>query len=134
SMESPFLELFGRPARNTSFESERTASPSVFQAQHMLNSGHIQKKIENSAELKRLASGSSKSGAKGKRLTPEETVKSVNSNLVENLYLRILTRFPADKEMAVAIAYLESSKRKPAESACDLAWALINTKEFVLRH
>lgn len=134
SMESPFLELFGRPARNTSFESERIAFPSVFQAQHMLNSGHIQKKIDNCAELKKLVSGPSKSGEKSNRLTPEERVKSVHSNLVENLYLRVLSRFPDDEEIACAITYLESSKRKPAESACDLAWALINSREFVLRH
>ena len=46
SIELPFLELFGRPSRNTSYESERSSAPSVFQAQHFLNSSHIQKKIE----------------------------------------------------------------------------------------
>lgn len=134
SMESPFLELFGRPPRNTSFESERTAAPSVFQAQHLLNSGHIQKKIESSSELKKLVPGASKSGTKGKPLDAAVLDKAAVSNLVENLYVRVLSRFPTAEETQVAAAYLESPKRKPAESVCDLAWALINTKEFLLRH
>ncbi|MCX6998529.1 MAG: DUF1549 and DUF1553 domain-containing protein [Kiritimatiellaeota bacterium] len=67
SIELPFLELFGRPPRNTSFESERNAAPSVFQAQHLLNASHIQKKIEQSPVLRQLATGQAKLGAAGQR-------------------------------------------------------------------
>lgn len=126
SMESPFLELFGRPPRNTSFESERTILPSVFQAQYLLNASPIQKKIENS-ELVRPA------GNPGNRAAWKfENVP--NPQRIEDLYIRILSRFPTDDERKAALAYLDSPNRTASQSAADLVWALINTKEFLLRH
>lgn len=113
SMESPFLELFGRPPRNTSFESERSATPSMFQEQHLLNSSHIQKKMMRIPGLIQ---------AKG------------NASPVEELFLRILSRYPTEPEKTKAEEYLKSTKRKPAESVCDLAWALVNSTEFITKH
>ncbi len=126
SIELPFLELFGRPARNTSYESERSASPSMFQAQHLLNSSHIQKKIERSPVLMQLAKGGKPKG--GGRM------RAADSTLVDELYLLVLSRFPTGAEKLKAGEYLASAKRKPAESVCDLAWALINSTEFIMRH
>lgn len=160
SIESSFLELFGRPPRNSSFASERTAAPSVFQAQHMLNSSHIQKKIEQSPVLRQLASGrpvvprpaaaktaaaqqgvGKKSGTvKDPKIVPGGVRRPMvvepdrHETLVEELYLRILSRFPTEAEKAAAAAYLKAPNRKPAEAVCDLVWALLNSKEFVLKH
>ena len=51
SITSSFLELFGRPPRDTGLESERnnrlTASPAL----HLLNSSHIQQKIEQQSQV-----------------------------------------------------------------------------------
>ncbi len=116
SIESPFLELFGRPSRNTSYESERSQAPSVYQAQHLLNSSHIQRKIAQSVVLKRLVA----------QKKPDK--------LIEALYLMILSRFPTEREVRVADEYLRSTKRQLADSVGDLAWALINTVEFSLKH
>ena len=44
SITSPFLELFGRPARNTGYESERGSTPSAAQKLHLLNSSHIRQR------------------------------------------------------------------------------------------
>lgn len=161
SIELPFLELFGRPARNTSFESERSAAPSMFQAQHLLNSSHIQKKIERSPVLMQLAKGDKPKGGgrmraageggagkgkgKGKGTLQEGVVGGLkkpfevltpvsDSSIVDELYLLVLSRFPSGPEKLKAGEYLASPKRKPAESVCDLAWALINSTEFVMRH
>lgn len=156
SIEHPFLELFGRPARNTSFESERSLLPSVFQSQHLLNSSHIQKKLERSRELKDLAASprkkpvpapapASRPDGKGKGKSEAQVVGGLkkpfelksaveNPGLVEELYLRILSRFPTEQEAQVAREYLSDPKRGPAESVCDLAWALINTAEFLVKH
>ena len=117
SISSPFLELFGRPSRNTSYESERISVPSPLQSQHMLNSSHIQKKIQQCKFFQQLLAD-----------------KKDNLKIIEELYLRILSRFPAESEKATAAAYLASPKRKPIESIHDVAWALINTKEFILKH
>lgn len=153
SIESPFLELFGRPARNTSYESERSSVPSVFQAQHLLNSSHIQRKIERSGALKQLVNqkkpavavsgktvlagrgqGESTNAVAAVNKPVEAALVAENANLVEELYLRILSRFPTQQELQMADEYLKSSKRPLADSVCDLAWVLINTAEFSLRH
>ncbi|MCY3020388.1 MAG: DUF1553 domain-containing protein [Planctomycetota bacterium] len=134
SIESPFLEMFGRPPRNTSFESERTAVPSVFQAQHLLNSSHIQKKIEQSKVLQQLATGTPAQGSAGRKQQSGVTPGRLTPNVVEDLYIRVLSRFPTDDEKRIADVYLRSPKRTPYEAFCDLVWALMNSKEFVLRH
>ena len=156
SIELPFLELFGRPSRNTSYESDRSSQPSVFQAQHLLNSSHIQKKIERSPLLKQLAAPAQKPAkvvesrnanpkgkGKGKASDPvvggmkkpfELSMAEENPKLIEELYLRILSRFPSEREQKIAGEYLKDPKRQAAESVCDLAWALINSAEFTLKH
>ena len=117
SIDSPFLELFGRPPRNTSFESERNSTPSWLQAQHLLNSSHIQRKIDPGPVIKKLI-----------------TDKKGNQYIINELYLLILSRFPAEEEKNIALNYMNSSKRKQNDATCDLAWALINSKEFILKH
>ena len=56
SITSTFLEMFGRPPRDTGLESERSTRPSAAQRLHLLNSSHIQRKIEQSAKLRELTS------------------------------------------------------------------------------
>jgi hypothetical protein len=46
SITSTFLELFGRPPRDTGFESERNLSTSPAQRLHLLNSSHVLGKIK----------------------------------------------------------------------------------------
>ena len=55
SITSSFLEMFGRPPRDTGLESERNNRPTAAQRLHLLNSSHIQRKIEQSPKLQRLA-------------------------------------------------------------------------------
>lgn len=117
SIVSPFLETFGRPARNTSFDSERANTPSAIQAQYLLNSTNIQQKLARSGALRALASS---------KTTPDK--------IVEELYLRILSRPPTPAEAGVAVAHLKANTEKRAEAVTDLAWALLNTKEFILKH
>lgn len=117
SISSSFLDMFGRSPRNTSFESERNTSSSLLQCQHMLNSGHIQKKIEQSQTIKKIIND-----------------KKGNDYIIQEFYLLILSRYPTAEEKKAADTYLGSNKRKPYDSAIDLAWALINTKEFILKH
>jgi len=134
SMESAFLELFGRPPRNTSFESERVSAPSVFQAQTLLNSSPLENKIERCRMLQQLVSGPPKPG-QGRKQQPAETVAKLDdSKCVEELYIRILSRFPTEEEKRTTATYLDSPTRKPIDAVCDLAWALINSREFVLKH
>ena len=52
SITSSFLEMFGRPPRDTGLESERNNNPTASQRLHLLNSSHIQRKIEQSEKFK----------------------------------------------------------------------------------
>jgi len=126
SITSSFLEMFGRPARDTGLEGERNNKPSAAQRLHMLNSSHIQKKIEQSQKLQKLARG--KSGLE----------------LANELYLTILSRFPTAAELKTAGAYSQSNSQagggrgangfKGREAFVDLTWALVNSAEFLYRH
>ena len=53
---------------------------------------------------------------------------------VTGIYLGILSRFPTEAEVAAATAYGGSGSVKPRDAAIDLAWALINSTEFLYRH
>jgi hypothetical protein len=117
SITSPFLELFGRPARATGLESERSSRPSAGQRMHLLNSSHIQRKFETGANMKLLLQS---------RRKPHEFIK--------DLYLTILSRFPTPGETAAAEAYMKSGIAKYNEVGIDLVWALVNSDEFLFRH
>jgi len=59
-----------------------------------------------------------------------ESSKS-NSEIVDEMYLAALTRFPTVAEKQVTVAALDTNRKKGAE---DLMWTLINGAEFVLNH
>jgi hypothetical protein len=118
SITSQFLEMFGRPSRDTGMESERNNQPSDSQRLHMLNSSQVQIKIDRSKRLNGLAKAS-----KGKVKT-----------LIGMIYLNILSRYPTQTELATAEKYFETKGIGRRQATNDLAWALINSKEFLYRH
>ncbi|MBN2317369.1 MAG: DUF1553 domain-containing protein [Sedimentisphaerales bacterium] len=118
SITSQFLEMFGRPSRDTGLVSERNNNPSDAQRLHMLNSSHVQTKIERSKRLNELIRA-----AKGNKQT-----------IISEIYLMILSRFPAQDEMTIAEQYFETEGINSRQAATDIAWALINSKEFLYRH
>ena len=117
SITSPFLEMFGRPPRDTGLESERNDQPTVAQRLHLLNSSHVRRKIEESRRLGAL-------------------IRSARAPRVAaaRLYLSILSRFPTPEELEVLQSYLAEGTVTPREGAIDLVWALINSSEFLYRH
>jgi len=117
SISSSFLELFGRPPRDTGWESERINKPSAAQRLHMLNSTHIRRKIEASPKFQALFKNQ-----KGPQA------------IVSGLYLMILSRLPTEDEWKVVSEYSQSGPAKGRDAMLDLAWALFNTTEFMYRH
>jgi hypothetical protein len=124
SITSPFLELYGRPPRDTGFEAERNNTPSSAQKLHLLNSTHIQKKITNN----RWLLGQVKTG---KKKTPEWKPAE---QALDDIYLTILSRYPTPDERASVEAYFETAGKNRWNTAVDVVWALLNTKEFIYRH
>ena len=142
SITSPFLEQFGRPSRDTGLESERSNRPTAGQRLHLLNSSHIQRKIENSPALQALfASAAPQSAGKfNKNRKPTKFKPSAAADdakqpgeIVNALYLTILSRFPTQDELDTVAAYVQSAASR-REAGVDLAWALINSAEFLYRH
>jgi hypothetical protein len=117
SINSAFLESFGRPPRDTGLEEERNNQPTADQRLHLLNSSHIQLKLEQSQTVPLLVQS---------KYTPREIAGA--------LYLKILSRFPTDEELNTAAAYFQSGAVNRRQATIDLAWALINSSEFLYRH
>jgi len=117
SISSPFLDLYGRSSRDTGLESERNNRPSPAQRLHLLNSSHIRNKLERSPALRAL------------RATAWKTPR----DMVEALYLTILSRYPTDEELKIISTYKKEGDGK-RQVGLDLAWALVNTAEFQYRH
>jgi hypothetical protein len=143
SITSPFLALFGRSARATGMENERDNKPIPSQWLHLLNSSHIQRKLEQGPKLRALLDSGRPAAA-----------------IVEELYLTILSRFPTPAEAALAASLGTVQPVRPAPAAknakagkaqpppppakpiivkrredwVDLTWSLLNSTEFLYRH
>jgi len=117
SISSSFLEMFGRPPRDSGLESERNNRPAADQRLHLLNSSHIQLKLEQSRMLPYL-------------MQPKKTPREIAAAL----YLGILSRFPTGDELKIAENYYQSGQVDKRQATVDLSWALINSDEFLYRH
>ena len=116
SITSSFLENFGRPARDTGLERERNNAISAPQRLHLLNSTHVQRKLEQGPKMQALLRA---------RGTPRD--------LVDSFYLTILSRPATADEQRLAAEYATTTADRRTASL-DLAWALINSAEFLHRH
>jgi hypothetical protein len=117
SISSPFLEMFGRPTRDTGLWSERNNHPTPAQRLHLLNSSDIQRRITEALRTGRLVRGGRDPG-----------------KAIEALYLTILSRRPTEDEMKICLAYARSGRANLQVAAEDLVWTLVNSKEFLYRH
>jgi hypothetical protein len=137
---SPFLDAFGRPPRQVTCECERNGEPNVAQALHLINANTLNAKITVKGGLidRLLASGKS------------------DREIVEDLYLRCLSRSPSQQEMSSVLHVLSESlppgpsaspspantiagsppdlPRARAQIFDDLLWALLSGSEFQFNH
>jgi hypothetical protein len=112
-INSYFLDIFGRPQRQSSCECERTTDANLSQSLHLLNSPEIQAKLTaDSSQASKLAADP----------RPDE-------EKVRELYLMFFSRLPTAEEAKVAGDYL-SQRSDKKQAYQNLLWALINTKEF----
>lgn len=122
SITSSFLELFGRSARATGQATERVNKISPTQKMHLLNSGHIQRKITTSPKIKKLLTGNAK----------KDTERF--SEILDEIYLMTLSRYPTPEERETTRAYVKKGGAKGSDVWYDVIWALINSDEFLFRH
>ncbi len=115
---SDFLKLFGRPNRVTACDCERTREPSVSQVLNLLNSTEIQAKLTHEA------------GSVAKLVRAHKD----DAKLIEELYLTFYARLPTADEIVVGVRHLKKYQDNRRAATEDLAWALMNSTEFLFNH
>ncbi len=114
SVRSSFLDVFGRPRRDTPCECERVSDATLSQSLMLLNSGEVQAEIANDeGRAARLAKSPGDDAAK-----------------VDQLFQAAFSRHPTPAESKAAVEYLAHNARERKRAFEDIIWALINSKEF----
>jgi hypothetical protein len=109
-----FLDVFGRPARESGCECERRSDISLPQALNLVNGRTI---------------GDAIADPKG-RVAKLVLASASDRAIVEELYLASLGRSPTAKEYDTAASYLKPGESRAAW-AQDLLWSLVNSKAFL---
>lgn len=117
-MPSYFFRIFGRPVRATVCECERSNEPSISQALHLLNSPEVNAKLNHRHGMARKLAASQLS----------------NADIVDEVYLATVTRFPTAEERTLMLSAFESSEVSRQQAIEDMLWAVMNTKEFLYNH
>ncbi len=118
SVSSAQIELFGRPSRDVSLESDRDNRISSKQVLYLLNSAVILNKIADSEGIADMVAQSS---------SVEE--------LIDRIYLMLLARHPSTAERDRLLPLLPAKNEKmKLQLAQQLIWALLNSSEFLMNH
>lgn len=111
------MKIFGRPDREKTCLCERSNEPSVAQALYLINDQEVLAKVN----------------AKDGRLTRLLKVMDDDGELITELYLTALSRFPTEEELAVQREHVAASPSR-SEGMKDVLWTLLNVREFVFSH
>jgi hypothetical protein len=114
-----FLTTFGRATRATVCSCEVKMEPNLSQALHLLNGDTTQQRVRQ-----------------GKIVETLLLEKKSPAEIIERLYLTVLSRAPTDQEQEKLLAAVAAAK-EPAlvkETLEDIFWALLNSKEFIFNH
>ena len=114
SVQVGFLDMFGRPPRESPCECERNSDVSLGQTLNLVNGPTIAEAIIHPTGL---VSRSIKAGD-----GPDK--------LIDSIYLATLCRFPTDAEKVRLMKYFAKVGDKE-EAAQDVMWALINSPGFL---
>ncbi len=118
SVSSAQIEMFGRPSRDVSLESDRDNRLTSKQVLYLLNSAVILKKIEDSEQITSMAKKSTSA-----------------QELTDRIYLMMLARHPSAEESASITKLLPFDKQATKLNfARKLVWALLNSSEFLFNH
>ncbi|MCE9603287.1 MAG: DUF1549 and DUF1553 domain-containing protein [Planctomycetia bacterium] len=113
----PFLSTFGRSKRGSICACETRNEVTISQTLHLLVGDTMQKNVDKGTVVPDLM--------KTKK-TPEE--------IIEELYIRALTRKPKPEELKALLALLAPSEKPDAQFYKDLFSSLLNSSEFMFNH
>ncbi len=109
-----FLDMFGRPPRESPCECERSQEVSLAQTLNLVNGPTVANSIVHPQG--RIATALAK--------------KADNQELIQTVYMGVLCRNPTEDELQNSLLYMKTVD-KPEEAAQDLMWALINSPAFL---
>jgi hypothetical protein len=115
-MGEKFLKTFGKPDRLLTCECERNDDPGLLQAFQLIT-GDLMNSLVRDPD-----------GRLGKMLSAGKT----DAEMLEEFYLAALCRPPSAVESKKLLALLAAAKDRRAVWE-DVLWALLNSKEFLLR-
>lgn len=134
-----FLEVFGQPARNSVCTCERSPEPKLAKALQLINGPVVSRKLRDEhGRLSKLialhethSASQSDNGIKsdpGKKMLATEQL----TEIVTELYYASLCRPPTAGQLDIAHQHLACSSdyRSGLE---DIAWSLLNSKEFLFQ-
>ncbi len=122
SVDSQFLQKFGRNQRRITCECERSDEPSMVQALHLSNGDTVNLKlkatsgrVEQLLQLRKQGMG--------------------DSAIIDEVYLAGLARFPsADERASLGKLLAETPPEQIREGIEDLFWAVFSSREFLFNH
>lgn len=112
----PFLKVFGQPARESSCDCERTNETTLGQSFELISGTAINTMLKRPENRIGTLIKSGKS----------------DSDIITELYLASVNREPSGAEVEKLKAYI-TSKPDRRGALEDVTWALVNSKEFILR-
>ncbi|MCA9058812.1 MAG: DUF1553 domain-containing protein [Planctomycetaceae bacterium] len=119
AVDSYFLQAFGRNQRRITCECERSDEPSLVQVLHLSNGTTVNGKLQVADN--RI----------GRWLNGELT----DQQIVEQLFLTGLSRFPSARELTEILDLLKDTppdqRREVLE---DIVWGLVSSREFIFNH
>jgi hypothetical protein len=112
---SPALDVLGRCERKRACDSSSRSGGGLAQALHLINGSTINDKIAGGVGL------------------VAELPKRTNREIIETLYLRALSRYPATGEVKAWDAMLPAGEDR-GQAIADLMWTVLNSREFSANH
>jgi hypothetical protein len=108
------LKLWGRPARQSACDCERSMDPGLVHKLYTMTDNGMLNKIKA-------------------RVAKMMKSKMSDEEVLNELVISTLTRMPTQQEQAAYTAHVQKIGNRQA-AAEDLLWVLVNTNEFILNH
>ncbi|MCA8976397.1 MAG: DUF1553 domain-containing protein, partial [Planctomycetes bacterium] len=113
-----FLDLFGRPPRDSVCTCERREEPTLNQVLHLINGETIESKVRSDqGRLAGLLAASTEPGA-----------------ILEELFLATYGRAPREAERERVLSEIGRAGDRVRAAWEDVLWAMLNSKEFLFWH
>lgn len=113
-----FLNLFGRPDRDSVCTCDRREEPTLNQVLHLINGETIEAKLRSSKN----------------RLSRLQANKAGPDQILEELFLATYSRLPRQDERERVLHSVKQAKGKSRQAWEDVLWSMFNSKEFLFQH